>query len=240
MALENDPAGFITLSTLIHPTNNGILFLTNPVHANFAQSVLSAVGNPNTTTHRLLSNHALREQQNIQHGDFLQFIEFHTITVPAKDVVLLGSTNVPALRSSLFASICNAFSVPEYYGYQFEALDFFLRDLSWLETTNLTKKTTRFENPSFSTINSSTNAIPPPPPTIFSGHVLIVSIATIGYGSPQSASALAELCISQLHFLWQMLSRVSEYWKLQNKVFHVFVSLDAPGTCCNGFSPARL
>lgn len=130
-----DPAAVSTLITLLQPGSNGISFLTNPAYQPFSQSIVDVLSHQYYSKALASSQELLLpEPQGISQlqWQLMHKLNVHFVTIQARDILTLGPTNPPLLRAIVFEKLCQTFSVPDYYGYTFESLDFFLRDLSWL------------------------------------------------------------------------------------------------------------
>lgn len=132
-----------TIFNLFHPGNNKVSFF-KPTDFNFLLHTIPSLLYPHNSLF-----HSLSPPIQFQLHSLSQ-LQIHNIDIPINNVMLLAPSNITALQSMIFDSMCNAFSIPDYYGYHFQSLYSFLIDLSWLQSS----------------------------PRINQGHVLILSLST--------------------------------------------------------------
>lgn len=137
-------------------------------------------------------------------------IQVHIIEIAPGDLFHLGPTNRPALYNILFLKLCKAFSVPEYYGYHFNTLEHFLKDLSWIRRRQNDGHVLIVQIPQQLSGISNTNK---------SGHLsLNRNVSVISFNQ--------NMLIKYLDEMFLMLNEVAMYWKSQNAVFHTLVIND--------------
>lgn len=188
------------LDLLLNVQSNGVTFLPSSFKSHQLIGKLLDVSN---AQHGYTGNPTTLTDANLQ---------VHIIDIAPGDLFHLGPTNRPALYNSLFLKLCKAFSVPEYYGYHFNTLKYFLKDLSWIKRAPNDGHVLIVQVPQqlngINHINHANN-----------GHLsLNRNVSVINFNQ--------NMLIQYLDEMFLMLNEVAMYWRQQNVVFHTLVIND--------------
>lgn len=187
-----------SMLNIIHPQNNGVHFL-------------SSQGPDSKLSSTII--HSILDQYNIQRG------WSHPSGFPVNSPMAMAYNNLPPPPSPLqntmvhvadilnddphhlYLQLANAFSIPEYYGYSIETLQFFLTDLSWLHAQH---------------------GQPP-------NHVLLLNISPTSSLAHTPLSPPNTL-LPPSHSFWLLLNQISLFWQSKGIAFISFVVLHQPSS----------